>query len=227
MSKWLKARIEKRLVEIGKTARGASLEVGTNPDLIRNILRGVTENPRADTIRKLAEVLQVDEQWLLQEASDKEPGDFAGEVRRVAKKVPSRASMPKDIPVYGTAAGALAGSFNFEGGVIDWVRRPPALDGAKDIYAIYIQGDSMVPEHRPGDLRVVNPHRPPAIGDTVIIQIRNHEHAETEAYIKILAGRKNGMVVAKQHNPESTIEYDQRFVVAMHRVMTMAELIGV
>lgn len=225
MANDLKSRIEQRLSELGISARSASLSVGDKPDLIRTVLRGYSKNPRADSIKKIAEALGVSELWLLH--GDEAPDSLQGEVRRAHITLPTKDTMPKDIPVFGTAAGATAGSFQLEDNVVDWVRRPPSLEGAKDIYAIYVQGDSMAPEHRPGDLRIVNPHRPPAIGDTVIIQVKDDEHAEIAAYIKILAGRKNGMIILEQHNPETTIEFDQRIVIAIHRVLPLAELFGV
>lgn len=227
MANDLKSRIEQRLKELGITARAASLSVGDKPDLIRSVLRGYSQNPRADSIKKIADALGVTEQWLLTGDDDAPSEDFRGEARRAPVKLPPRAAMSRDVPVLGTAAGSVTGSFLFEDGIVDWVRRPPALEGAKDVYAIYVQGDSMGDAHPAGELRFVHPHRPCKAGDTVIIQLRAGEHADTEAYIKILVGRKNGKIVTRQLNPEATIEFEQTYIIAMHRVMTLSELFGV
>ena len=67
------------------------------------------------------------------------------------------------------------GAFQLESGPIDYVARPVALLEARDIYAIYVEGTSMEPEHRPGDLRFVHPHKPARFGDSVIVQMQSED----------------------------------------------------
>ena len=59
------ARINARLKELGKTARGASLEAGLSASAIRNVTEGKSSSPRGKTLAKLADVLEVDIDWLL------------------------------------------------------------------------------------------------------------------------------------------------------------------
>src|SRR5579871_3343015 len=66
---------------------------------------------------------------------------------------PSPGSMDKDVPVYGTAEGGRDGSFEMNtGDPIDHVRRPPGVGRTADVYAIYLEGESMLPAIRPGAL---------------------------------------------------------------------------
>lgn len=223
--------IESRLETLGKTARGASLEVSDNADLIRNILVGKSLNPRTDTIEKLARALDLPAEQLLAATlhRDIKPANLPslGELRRAGVELPPLQSMPSDVPVMGTAAGSATGAFQFEGGVIDYVRRPPALAGARDVYAIFIQGDSMDPEHPPGALRFVNPHRPPQIGDTIVIQIKEAEEDLMQAFIKRLEKRTDATLVTSQLNPAAKLTFQRKAIVAIHKVLTVNELFGV
>jgi phage repressor protein C with HTH and peptisase S24 domain len=222
--------IKRRLEELGKTPRGASLEVSDNADLIRNILVGKSQNPRSDTIEKLARALELPAEQVLAATADRESRPTStpvAEVRPAPVELPPLQRMPSDVPVMGTAAGSATGAFQFEGGVIDYVRRPPALTGAKDIYAIFIQGDSMDPEHPPGALRFVNPHRPPSIGDTIVIQVREAENEPMQAFIKRLEKRTEASVITSQLNPPGNITFARKTILAVHKVLTVNDLFGV
>lgn len=150
---------------------------------------------------------------------------ISGEVRR-APVSPPYSTLPNDVPVFGTAAGSFAGSFVI-GEAIDHKPRPPGLLKARDIYAIYVVGSSMEPEHPPGELRFVNPHRPPRPGDSVIVQERRHGTAEVLAYIARFLRQTDKKLLVAKLNPEATVEFDRRFVIAVHKVMTTNELFGV
>ena len=139
--------------------------------------------------------------------------------------------MPLDIEVRGTALGSVVANgvegFQFEGGApVDYVRRPPALQHVRDAYAIFVSGDSMDPLHGPGELRFVNPTRPPAPGDSVIVVTRHWAEDPGQAYIKIYRRRKGEALVLEQINPHLRIEIPLRYVVSVHRVLSTAELFG-
>jgi len=61
----LDKRIADRLRELGKSARGVSLEAGGSPDLIRNIMRGKSTAPRGPNLTRLADALGVTAEWLM------------------------------------------------------------------------------------------------------------------------------------------------------------------
>ena len=147
-------------------------------------------------------------------------------------------SDPRSIPVLGTAAGSALGAFEIGNEAIDFIRRPPSLAGSKEVYAIYVIGESMVPEHRPGDLRIIHPKRPAVPGDSVVIQTYNASTDTREAFIKILVKDKGHEVVCRQHNPPLEITYIRpngdpemnsaanTYVIRIHKVLTMNELHG-
>lgn len=230
MTNILRERIKERLETLGLAAAAVSERATGSPDTIRSWFRNPESSPRIDTLAKVAAELQTTPEWLLgrSDTTDR-PQPPAGNVRAAHIGMPAREAMPADVPVMGTAAGSLlSGSFQLQGGVIDYVRRPPALSGTRDIYALFVEGSSMEPRYFPGDLVYVNPHKPPRINDVVIVQEADGDPTSVKASIGVLQKRANGAVTLLKHNPagsEITIEMNR--VVAIHRVLTSNELFGV
>ena len=225
----LTQRIERRLAELGTNAQAASLRVGENRDLIRNVIRqGADANPRMETLTLIARALD----WTVDELTQTGAPRLSGpsEVIRADVRLPTAREMPRDLPVLGTALGSLIDDkfegFHLEGSAIDYVRRPPGLAHVPDAYAIYVQNDSMWPMHSPGDLRFANPHKPPRPGGTVIVQTRHWDTDPGQGYIKIFRRRTPTTLVLEQLNPPVTIEIPLRYVVSVHHVPDMAELFG-
>jgi phage repressor protein C with HTH and peptisase S24 domain len=134
----------------------------------------------------------------------------------------------RDLPVMGTAAGSLGkGAFQLEDRVIDYVIRPSVLLNVRDAYGIYVEGDSMDPAHPHGELRIVHPHRPCQIGDTVVIVAHFAEDQPVEAWIKRLVKRTGDKIIVEQFNPRATIEFERRHVKSCHKVLTMNDLMGI
>ena len=233
MSETMADRIAQRLKEIRKSAHAASLEAGGSPSLIPNILNGRSENPRRDTLEKIANVLGVSVEWLAAGGETPEmPNDSeVAFAHGLEKRLPDSGV----VPVLGTALGSLIPTngedAEFEGFIIDAepiqrVRQPVGIAGQRSIYAIYVVGDSMYPMHPPGDIRFVQPHRPPAPGDTVVVQTKQWEHDPGQAYIKIYRRRAGGCVILEQINPAATLKIPEQYVDKMHRVVPNNELFG-
>lgn len=216
------SRIAQRLIDVDISERAASLQATGSPNTIRNIRLGDSKNPRADTIRKLAKVLKCSEHWLM--TGDDAPAQSPNNNQPTI----TRTSMPYDIPVRGTAAGSELGkgAFQISLDVVDYVARPPGLANARDIYALYVEGDSMEPMYKSGDLVFVNPNKPIRINDTVIIQEQNSNNGEPQSFIKIFKKRSAKGILAQQLNPFSDIEFVAQSV-KIHKVMTTNELFGV
>lgn len=224
----------------GKAPQALSREAGLDKETLRKLLANPSQVPSTKTLTGLARVFAVSEQWLLHGGDPSQPqpdflmqtkdGVVAVEAKRqpAAPELPARSSMPLDVPVMGTAAGSLTrGAFQFEGGVVDYVRRPPALAGAKDVYALFVEGESMIPQYHPGELIYIHPHRPARIGDIVVVQCRNGEHNPEEASLGIYRKRTEKAIVLGKHNPAAEIELNRTHVIAIHRVLTTNELFGV
>lgn len=154
---------------------------------------------------------------------------FEHDVRAPAQPVsaPAIAQLPRNVRVLGTAAGGDDGSFELSGQEIDFVRRPPGVAAARDVYAVYVVNDSMSPRFEAGDLVYVHPGRPPAVGDYVVVQLRESEHGAHRALIKRLVKRTAGILHLEQFNPPKRKEIPMRQVEAVHRILTPNDLFGV
>lgn len=135
-------------------------------------------------------------------------------------ETPTATRPSKLIPVLGEAAGGSDGRYWFNGNPIDYVACPPSLDGVPGAYAIYVDGESMAPRYRPGEVVWVHPHKPARRGDDVIIQIRPKEDGEPPyGYIKEYVGWSGNRLTLRQHNPESQLTFDRDEVVSVHPIV--------
>lgn len=143
-----------------------------------------------------------------------------------APPLPTRSSMPLDLPLLGTAAGSFNGEFVLQE-TVDYVRRPPALAGTAQAYAIEVTGDSMAPRFEEGDLVFVHPGRRVLVGDDIILQTRNGEHEELRTFIKRFVRQDANTVTVHQFNPPKDITWERRYIVALHRVMSLRDCFGI
>lgn len=234
MTSTLADRIQQRLDDLGLSERQASIQATGSDATIRMIRTGKSSSPRIDTIAKLARVLQTTENWLLH-GEGAAPSAVAvplperSELRPADVPVQTGAGLPKDVPVLGTAAGSELGNgaFQLSTDIIDYVRRPPGLSGARDAYALYVEGDSMYPRYEAGDLVFVHPHRKPSPGDYVIIQEADTNNGEPRAFIKRLVKITATTIRVTQFNPEATLDFVIRPGTVVHKVITDSDLYGV
>lgn len=225
MASEIAKRIQQRLDELGLSARAASLQATGSDGTIRMILSGKTANPRSDTLAKIAPVLGTSVEWLMGESSAPSP---RSEVRPADVPLPDRYAMPRDVPVFGTVAGSELGkgAFQLTSDVVEYVRRPPGLATVKDAYALYVEGESMVPKFEPGELVYVHPHRKVTRGDYVVIQEPDTDNGEPRGFIKQYVRQTAKLLETRQFNPDTDIKFVLRPGMKWHRVMTLAELMG-
>lgn len=210
-------------------------KAGVAEATIRNYRNGDTGSLTFDKAQKLASAANVTVSEMFGESdpaltqSDVEAGNIAIPEPQSVPSYYDLKSTPQDVPVYGTAAGALGeGSFTMDiGEPVDFVRRPPGIVGRPDVYAIFVIGVSMKPQFDHGDLVYVEPKAPTRIDVPVIVQIKNHEHAQIQAYIKLLVRRTGTTLYLKQHNPEAIIDVKKETVLAIHRVLPWNEVHGI
>lgn len=227
----LVALLDQLAKERGWTREGLSKRAGLSKEAIRGIEnRGPGATVNMKTIMGLARALEVDPNQLIEAMPTKD-----GAARNSGPpKVPPTAAvntllagdLPRDLPILGTAAGAAMGAFQLSTDAVGYARRPPMLFGVPDAYCLYVENDSMSPRFQAGDLIIVNPHRPLAIGDAMVIQVQNHQHAEPQTFVKVYKGRNAEWVIGEQYNPAGEVRYKRETVLRMHRVLTMNEILG-
>lgn len=167
----------------------------------------------------------------------------AGAGDLIPSAIPNR-DLARDIPVLGTAEGAvepvdedghpaLVESMELlVGEVIERKARPTSLTGRREIYALYISGDSMAPRFEQGELVYVDPKRPPSIGDDVIVQLRDGtggEHADPDAVVRVLvkrlARKRPDAWEFEQFNPALRFTLPAKAIARIHRIMRLDELV--
>lgn len=150
---------------------------------------------------------------------------------QAAPSLPPRHTMPRDVPVLGTARGANGeGAFelNQTGGVIDRVLRGPGIANSIAAFAIFVEGESMEPRHRPGELRFCDPNRPARIGDDIVLVMDPDEVGRPpQAFLKELVRRTASEIITRQTNPEKEVRFPAERVRQVIRVLTVNEVMGV
>lgn len=212
--------IEALLRDHNLQMKAVSLAAGKGETFVRDILKRdrtpSTENLKAvrDAIARLAGRTPL------------EPARTEVSVADIER--PYRGQLPKDVDVLGTAAGSDfgRGSFQFSLDPIDRVLRPPGLVGVKGVYAVYVENDSMSPKYEPGDLVFVSNYRPPAPGDSVVIQTSSPDDLEFSGFIKTLVRRTSDWIECSQLNPAGPIKFRNHAGLTLHRVYTNNELFG-
>ncbi len=152
----------------------------------------------------------------------------AGEAAPAPVSVPATANLMRDVEVRGVAVGGDESCFEFNGEVVDRVRRPPGIAGASNVFAIYVVGQSMSPRFEEGELVFVHPGRPATSGCDVIVELHGRDGDPGQCYIKRLVKRTPTRTVLQQFNPaRDDIVFDNDNVRAMYRILTASELLGV
>ncbi|MFO1157388.1 MAG: S24 family peptidase [Reyranellaceae bacterium] len=220
--KWLKDMLGRP----GYSQAGLAAALGRNPSAINRMVRGERQ-------------IKANELPVILRYLDEPVGAPAGETAlplnaRFAEDAappPYRSEMPKDVPVYGTVVGGDGNHmFDFElnGAVVDYVRRPPRLAARADVFAAYVQGESMVHWREPGQLVYVESAKPPRAMDYVLVELKPHGNDGTRpAMIKRLLAVTPTKLRLRQYNPARDFDLDRRTVLRVYRVLDWDELLGV
>lgn len=225
-------RIRVRLTELHLDPTPTSVAAGMSPSGIRNILEGKSKNPRSDSLNRLARELRTTPQWLSEgvgpkELTDRETGEASLPPRQILP--PPNASAPvlppvmlneNRLPVLGAAIGGADGRFRFNGDVIEYVERPDFLRNVVGAYGVYIQGDSMFPRYKPGELVWVHPNKPPKREDDVIVQLfPDVEGDPPEGYVKEFRAWTPKTLVLWQYNPAEDFAIERPLVMSVHVIV--------
>ncbi len=228
----------------GTTKRNLSMRATGTPDAVREIERG--KMPSAERLRRIAQELKTTPEILMSEGpvNDKEAPAPKSDVALAEGLMPYVSERKaRSLAVYGTALGhnlkigddgtmvEVEQTIVEPNNIIQYVDCPRFLEGVDTAYALYIQGDSMWPRYEQGDMVVVDPRRPPAPGEDVIVQLHGEEERSDGgphiacALIKRLIRRSGGYVELRQFNPDTIFRIEARRVHSIHRVVPLADLL--
>ena len=216
-------RIEKRLKLLNKTERQASLEAKLSDSFIRNIRLGRSSNPRIDTLKRLAVVLDTNVDWLYLGVGDENQKEGVVNKNIVEPNVVIKKDISfnelGNIPVYGGAVGGDDGFFELNGERLYDIMSPPCLAHSDAAYAIRICGSSMSPRYEEGEIAYIDPLHPVNRGDYVVVQIRGEDGQPPGAYIKKYLYKTSKELVLEQFNPPKELFFNLRDVVSIHYVV--------
>ena len=236
----LRERIQDRLTATGKSAHAVSLEIGAGQGYVRDLLDPAKGGfPRADKLNALARVLDTTSDYLTGTVNSPQP--VLSEVAIADRRLEWRGPQPDlpPIPLVGTGDCACIEfasetgemleiercSFNADH-TVRMIARPPALQGARDLYAIYFQGESMMPRFEPGEVGIVDPTRPAAPGDYVLVQLNNGEEDHvTSVLVKRLVRQTPRELLLEQFNPPATFTVPRNRVARVHRILQQTDLL--
>lgn len=106
------------------------------------------------------------------------------------------------------------------GKLVDRVPRPVSLANDHGAYAVTIVGDSMWPRFRPGRRIAVSPKAPVAIGDDVLVKLRDGGKGESiRVLIKELVRRSGSGVELRQFNPDTTFQIPSGDIDSIEKVV--------
>jgi SOS-response transcriptional repressor LexA len=233
-NEWISTRLKSLRITKGSLAKS----LGIDPARVSEIVAG-RRNVQVSELPVMADILQMSTEDLVARLTPRKVALVQEAQRSVAAAPPPlppipsatvadlslAGQMPRNLPVYGSARGGIDGSFEMNGQSMDYVERPPSLAGARNAYAVYVQGDSMSPRFEAGWLLHVNPNRPVRRGDNVVVQIKApDEHAAPLAYIKLYEATTPTKLVVAQFNPQKELDWPLEDVVSVHRVVGIAEM---
>lgn len=234
-------RIDQRLAEVGKTRHWLSMMATgrkSNKVFVDIARRGYL--PKQPRMNLIADALGVSVDWLIGVAED--PAPVRSEVtlaeHRIEWRGPDRTE--PGIPLVGTGDCAALEVCSESGQVIEvernsfdpdfhqrYLERPPALRGMRQLYAIYFHGDSMWHRFKPGEHGIVDPVRPVAPGDEVLVQLSSEDGSSevSSVLVKALVRQTAREVTLRQYNPDLTFTLSRSRVVRLHRILSPADAI--
>ncbi len=137
---------------------------------------------------------------------------------------PRQPAIQTMLPMFGWAAGSVAGVETLTSEPVDEVPCPPALREAVGAYALRTRGESMYPRYLPDDILYVNPHQPVKSGDHVVIQTQRYEGSGVETWVKRYESQDETSIMVSQYHPPAHITFRKSEVLSIHRVLSVNEL---
>lgn len=213
LRKRISDRMHEKRIKVAELARIS----GVKDPTLRKFLDGSTDSIGYDKVVSIARALGLEALEFSDQSSD---------ALTFEASVPARPPAAA-VPIIGVSAANFAsGKLLVENQPIGAVPCPPALTQARDLYAFYVSGDAMEPEHRNGDLRFASPHMPSRINDTVAI----HETtSDGKVYLSLghyLGNTADTVKIGRLMPQGEAIEIKKEVISKMDKVLSIREMFG-
>lgn len=244
----LRSRLREAIDKNAISPRALSLAIGANHSYVSQILDGRGGMPSAARVSKMAEALDVSADWLFGTADHIRPvqsevGISDNLITLDAKDHERMRRTLQDaepgIPLVGTGDCADLSVCDESGNMVEverssfdedyhvrMITRPPALRGARDLYAVYFHGESMQPRFEPGEVGIVDPRRPAGPGDYVLVQLNAGDSDDVvSVLVKRLVRQNASELVLEQFNPPLVFKVPKSRVQRIHRILQQTDLL--
>ncbi len=205
MNEILTQRIKERIESLGTSAQKVSTAAGADRTYLASLFKGKLKSPTTEKLAAIAKQLKTTPQYLLGEETNS-------------------TTLPRTLPVMGRAAASIVGAENIIEDAIEFTTVPPGLDGVKDAYCLWVEGDSMKPMYGPRDPIFVHPRQPIARGDIVVVQ--EERDGAVYASVKEFVRRTDSHMITRQYNPANEIKFNLKYIIATHRVLPLREVLN-
>jgi len=233
----LRERLQEALDNSAFSPHALSVAIGANHSYIAQILNGKGGMPAADRLARIADVLGTTVGHLTGGA----PAAHS-EVGVRDKPLEWNGPTPETppIPIVGTGDCADLAVVETDSGRhveverssfdpeyhVRYIATPPLLRGRRGIYAIYFHGSSMEPRFYPGEVGLVDSHRPPSPGEYALVQLNTGDSDDVVSVLaKKFIRRTATEIVLEQYNPPLTFSVPAARVQRIHRIMPQTELL--
>lgn len=233
--------------KLGLTDRALSLKINGKPDLIRS-MRKRGHLPQGKNLENMATALGTSVDKLLNADEITTPSAAPqnnqppAEIRLSERRIEWEAPIPdkNGIPLVGTGHCAdLSVTESDSGDQVEidqaqfepdfhvrYIPHPPALIGARDLYAVYFAGDSMMPRYEAGEVAIIDPRRPVGAGDYVLVQLNDGTtDAPNSVIAKRLIRQNSQEVELEQFNPPLKFTIPRARIVHIHRIVPQTDLL--
>lgn len=235
----LRQRLRAKIEDRRTTARSLSLAIGANPSYVSQLLDGRGGMPSAARLQALAEQLETSSDYLVGASASPDP--VASEVSLSDRHLEWNGPTPGEpgIPIVGTGDCADLEVNDESGHMVSverasfdpdyhvrYIARPPALRGARDLYAVYFHGQSMEPRYEAGEIGIVDPRRHAKAGDYVLVQLNSGESDDVvSVLVKRLVRQSSTELVLEQFNPQMIFSVPRSRVARVHRILQQTDLL--
>ncbi len=151
----LKTRLKEAINLRQYKPKALSLQAGLNETAIRDILKGRSKNPRTDTTRKIANILNIRHEWLVDGFPPME-NTVATNTNRHTAQEPSQDFITTANHMISLYSLSSTDSFEIScykyNTEIKHIERPPYLTPAIDVFACHCPDNKMAPKFSKGDI---------------------------------------------------------------------------
>jgi len=221
------SEIREGLKKPGKSKGGLAEALGRTPSVVTAILgEGKNGKPRQVKAEEVEKIRAYFSDGPDSPAVIRPAGPERSEVEPAANAPALSQLGDFDVEVRGISVGGADDEFYFNGDVIDHIRRPPGIRRAKNVFALNVSGDSMMPRYEPGEPIYVQ-RTNPVVGDYVVVELYPEDDNQAgKSFLKQLVRRTGLRVTCKQFNPPKEVEFDAGEVKEIYRVLKPRDLLG-